>query len=123
MLIDDLRETLRGDLAAFRRLRSVDHAQLLQVSVDLKVDPVAVRRVLNALVDGTAGPEEVQAWASFMRRGYLPSSHGPIHPLAIEYVSEDVVSEVISRLDELGDLVDGEIGESELESMIAALET
>lgn len=38
----------------------------------------------------------------------------------LKYVSEDVVREVISRPDELRDLVDGEIGESELESMFAA---
>lgn len=54
-----------------------------------------------------------QQWASFIRRGYFenqPSGRGG-KPLEIDYDSayEDAIAEVVSRLDEIGDVVDGDV--------------
>ena len=54
-------------------------------------------------------PELVQGWASFVRRGHLPGVAGPIKPIEIDYdlCAEDQIAEIISRLDEIGDVIDG----------------
>lgn len=55
---------------------------------------------------------EVQRWASFMRRGYIGAGEGgPITPLDIYYQAgyEEEMVEIVGRLDEIGDVVDGEV--------------
>jgi hypothetical protein len=50
----------------------------------------------------------------------MPGESGPIWPLDIEFeaAAEDLIAEVVSRLTELGDAIDGEIGPDELAEMI-----
>lgn len=84
----------------------------------------AVRDVLTALERQAARPDLVQRWAPFMRRGYIAGAHtGPIRPLQIHYESraESAIGEVIARLDEIGDVVDGEVSDAEITAMLATL--
>lgn len=59
-----------------------------------------------------------------MRRGYFDSSGQALRPVQIEYESdsEDLIAEIISRLDELGDTVDGSIGDEELDRLLKSFE-
>lgn len=56
---------------------------------------------------------EAQRWASFVRRGFVAGdgSRLPVTPLLIDYEPEheDAIVEVIGRLDEIGDVIDGEV--------------
>lgn len=68
--------------------------------------------VLRGPYDSAFSPELTQAWASFIRRGYVAEpGGGPIRPIDIDYEQayEDDIAETVSRLDEIGDLVDGEV--------------
>jgi hypothetical protein len=59
-----------------------------------------------------------------MRRGYVESQvGGPVRPVLIEYETdfEDAIVEAISRLDEIGDVVDGCIPSAEIAQLIAPL--
>jgi hypothetical protein len=123
----DLRKTVQGDLAAFARLLEQSHdivrshrAQL----TDLTFTGSAVLHVLQMLQHGEASPEFVQRWASFMRRGYIASTgNGPIAPIDIDFEAtrEQAIADALARLDELGDVVDGEIDDGELGAMMERL--
>lgn len=59
-----------------------------------------------------------------MRWGYRgDSTRGPLKPVYVDYdsLAEEQIVEVIARLDEIGDLVDGEISQSEIEVMLDTL--
>ena len=59
-----------------------------------------------------------------MKRGYLePVSSSPIRPVDIDFeaADEESIFEVLGRLDELGDRVDGVVSSRELEKMLAAM--
>ena len=63
--------------------------------------------------------------ASFVRRGYIQvAGGGPAQPLAIEYEknSEEVIVEVIAKLDEIGDTIDGYVSNSEALELMRSLE-
>lgn len=81
-------------------------------------------RVLVALQNKDVSPELVQQWASFIRRGYFGSVVAHRRPIDIQYepAAEDRIAEVISRLDELGDLIDGEIADNDLAEMIEGID-
>ena len=116
---------LSGDVAAAELLAAFPHSELLE-SVDgweLVVTKFCVRRVVEGLLQRQVSAEDAQRWSSFIRRGYLDSGQAPIAPLRINYEpdDEDLIVEVVSRLDELGDLVDGEIDEVELRRFLDSL--
>lgn len=52
-----------------------------------------------------------------------PSETKPIFPIDIEYEveKEDLIVEIISRLDELGDIVDGKIDKIEIDNFLQQL--
>jgi hypothetical protein len=81
--------------------------------------------VLLAFQRGDAPAELVNKWAWLIRAGYVPGGSGPIRPLSIEYdpAAQDLVGDIVGRLTELGDLIDGEIGPQELADMILAVST
>jgi hypothetical protein len=121
----DLMHAVEGDLDAFSLLLHQDHATLLKSSSGpgtLIVTPDAVRRVLVALRAGQVSPALVQQWASFVRLGFTSLRNGPIKPVDIDYdpKSEDAIVEVVGRLDEIGDLIDGEVTNDEIERLLAA---
>jgi hypothetical protein len=124
----DLINTVHGDLGAFARLAEqpfsvvwgfehglADHALVLTTA--------SLRKVLTAFQRHEVSPDLVQRWASFIRWGFLPHDTEPGKPIAIAYdpLAEDQIVEVIARLDELGDPIDGEIADDELVEMISSL--
>jgi len=128
MMPDDLSATVRGDLVAFARLHEVPHQALLTAQAkapDLILMRSALHSVLGTLHQDRSTMETIQRWASFVRRGYATvPTDSPIIPLTITYnpPDEEIIVTIISRLDELGDMVDGTIDGAELALMLQATE-
>ena len=113
-----LSEAVRGDLEAFSSLLEQPHSALQEARAalpDLVLTPASLRKVLLALQEDQVSPDLVQKWASFVRWGLVANSQGPIRPIEIDYepLLEDLIAEVIARLDEIGDLIDGEVPEDD----------
>lgn len=73
---------------------------------------------------GVFPPDLVQSWAFFVRRGCIENPKGgPIQLLNIDYDEawEDAIVEAVSGLDEIGDVIDGEISSDELRDLIQLL--
>lgn len=117
-----------GDLSSLAMVRAASHQQLLDASASLPklvVSRLALARVLNAWRHGPLAAEEVQQWASFVRRGYVSGrTSEKLRPITIDYDANDeaVIAEIIGRLDEIGDRVDGRIDAREREEMLRAVE-
>jgi hypothetical protein len=115
-----------GDLEAFAKLLQKPPAIIDGLSdslSDLTVTRESVLRVLLALQRRAAYPVLIQQWASFIRRGYFGTLEGHRSPIEIQYEpsAEDQIVEILARLDELGDMVDGDITDAELAQMIQSL--
>jgi hypothetical protein len=115
-----------GDVSKVSVVRSVSHSDLVRACGDttFKLTNIAVIEVLRKLVDGTVSDSDARLWASFVRRGFAEGvSTGAIRSLKIDCTTdhEDAAAEAISRLDELGDLIDGTIDATEIRSLIAQL--
>jgi hypothetical protein len=129
----DLGDAVHGDFRAFSKLLYQPHEVLRKAQAsrtDLTLGIPDLRRVLVAFGQGLVQPEELGQWASFIRRGYIASGAGmredsrdPLVPLDITYDphAEEIVSSVIARLDEIGDIMDGEITPSEVLEMLQGL--
>jgi hypothetical protein len=120
-----LEEAVAGDATAMGEIGSAAHADVLHAGVGLRlvVTRRAVARVLTALLDRAIDPEIAQRWASFIKRGIAAGGSGAVRPLDIEWEDEDLLAEVLGRLDELGDLIDGEMSDAELRQWLGRLET
>jgi hypothetical protein len=119
---------LQGDPAAMDVLLSSEHKDLqaaaTAVGQPALVTSSAAVRVLRGLLDNSWTPAQAQAWASFVRRGYVASrSVHPLRPLAINFddAAEEEIAEVVSRLDEIGDLVDGDLTNGEIVDLLHLL--
>jgi hypothetical protein len=120
-LSDALQRALQGDTSAMTEISRADHASLRNaeeaIGQPLIVTRAATVRVLRALIDDRFPPTVAQAWASFIRWGFVGAflRRGPITPIDIDYEEawEDAIATAISRMDELGDLIDGEISRHE----------
>lgn len=127
-----LSDAVQGDLDAFSLLleqQGAPRARPVGIA-SLTLTPEAVRTVLLELRNGQFLPVLIQQWASFVRRGYIAGSMGqrirlnkPTQPIEIDYDPhyEGCIVEVISRLDEIGDLIDGSITDSEISAMLSKL--
>lgn len=121
-----LTKSVEGDLAAFsllvRQPAVVLHASRAPLD-ELVLTTRSVRNILRLLQAGKATPRQVQQWASFMRRGYIPRPGEAILPIDIEYdpAHEEEIANIVSRLDEIGDMIDGQISDEELGSMLGKL--
>lgn len=123
-----LTAVLQGDPGALAVIESLEHSDLMSVAAELH-RPAIIRR--SAVVDVLRGflveawtPAQVQAWASFVRRGYVAGRRDcPIRPLDIEYdfACEDEIAAAVSRLDEIGDLVDGDVTSGEVFDLLQLL--
>jgi hypothetical protein len=122
-----IQRSLAGDLSAFSYLLERPELVLEAArtpSPDRVLTAEGVRKVLVALQRRMADPDLVQHWASFMRRGYIGSAHrGPIQPIDIllEPAADAAITEILSRLDEIGDTIDGEVGSNEVAEMLTTL--
>lgn len=121
-----LAHVANGDAQAITVLRRLGHAMLLNTTDG--AEPLVVTReatisVLRGLLDGRLSPTQAQGWASFVRCGYLEGTTGPVQPLPIDFESawEDAIAEATSRLDEIGDLIDGEVSNGELLDLLQLL--
>lgn len=119
---------VEGDPRVLPVIKSLEHRDLVKVAAELRrlavVRRSAVVGVLRGLLVGAWTPEEVQAWASFVRRGYVAGgSDLPVRPLDIGYddACEEEIAAAVSRLDEIGDLVDGEVTRGEVLDLLQLL--
>lgn len=127
-LAKSLDRLIRGDLGSLGAIVSAEHTEVLKAAealgTPLVIPRTAAISVLRGLVDGTCSPEMAQAWASFVRRGYVTGgADGPIRPVAIDFEEafEDAISAAVSRLDEIGDLIDGEVTADEALNLLQLL--
>lgn len=116
-----------GDLSGMDTIRAVAHRTLWDAVAEtpqLIVTRSALIKVLEDWKHGHYTAEEIQRWASFIRRGYVAERVSErVHPISIDYDIDDeaLIVEVIGRLDEIGDLIDGQIKPGEQEEMLLAL--
>jgi hypothetical protein len=85
----------------------------------------ALIRVLKNWRSGRFGADDVQRWASFVRRGYVSgNTSGAAYPIDIDYdaVDEELIVQIIGRFDQIGDIIDGTVDGDEQEAMLAILE-
>jgi hypothetical protein len=125
---DLLSSALSGDSDALRPLSRTPQDELLNASrgADLMVRRESVAVVLRSLSNHSIDGDLAQAWASFVRRGYFAGkhAHGRLMPLDINYepAYEDAIAEIIARLDQIGDSVDGTVpDDAELELLLLSL--
>ena len=125
---DDLLRVLAGDAPHISTLKTYGQSEIARVagslsSEQLKVNSHVVRRVLANLLQKSISSEQAQGWASFIKRGCVSTKETPVYPISICYEpdQEDQIAEVLSRLDELGDLIDGTIDDNELRNLIDEL--
>lgn len=123
-----LQATIEGDLDQFSVVLGARHAQLVQAAEKLplfSISSTALLRVLNQWRKGRLDASDIQKWASFIRHGFVIGlEDGPIHPIEISYetATEDVIAEIIGRITEIGDVIDGTIDDLEREQMLAVLQ-
>lgn len=118
---------MTGDLSMVGAVAGAPHVNVQRAWQESKqhtLATAAVRHVLRQLLDQTADPLTVQQWASFVMRGYLERVGPPIHPVAIEYEEsyEDEIVEALHYLDQIGDLIDGEVEPDRVRELLVALE-
>ncbi|MGM1017314.1 MAG: hypothetical protein ACQEW8_07235 [Actinomycetota bacterium] len=120
---------VRGDLEVVPILNAADPALVRGRSQALEgtlvVTAASVASVLQRLDERNVEPGTVQAWASLVRWGLLAgSSDHPAAPIDFEYEGrfEDEIVEVLGRLDELGDVIDGVVSAAEIRRLLDLLE-
>jgi hypothetical protein len=120
-------QIMGGDLQAFEALllaKPPGIDELHKSGVRFIVSAPAVKKVLLALQSREVAPELIQQWASFIRHGFFGRSLLPRTSLPINYneTQEDAIADAVGRLDELGDLIDGEIRDAEITELIRSLD-
>lgn len=127
-LSEALRRALEGDANALVDISTADHLSVREaarsIGAPLIVTRVAAVSILRGLIDGRFSPAATQAWASFVRRGFVEGTGGgPIRPIDIEFEDawEDAISAAVSRLDEIGDMIDGEVTTGEALDLLQLL--
>lgn len=124
-----LDRAIGGDPGAVTLMSRFDHTALLEAQSAARQPLIVTRQatvgVLRGLLDHRFAPLAVQAWASLMRWGFIvrPEVRVPIKPIEIEFdeACEESISEILSRLDELGDVIDGEVTSGEILELLQLL--
>ena len=117
-----------GDIGCPSSVLTADHSKLQEAAEKLGplcVSRLAVSNVVRTWRSGKFSAEDVQRWASFVRRGYVGGAAvSPIRPISILYDAQDeeLIVETIGRLDEIGDLIGGHVDDEEQKQLIQALE-
>ena len=122
-----LDSVLAGGVSDVLELKRFTHNEIQDAarSVHLLVRARALETAVQSWRNGDVSDDAINQWASFIRRGYLTGvPPGPIVPLKIAYEQkcEDAMVEVIARLDELGELIDGTVSQEEKEEMLRHLD-
>lgn len=125
---DDIKRILSGDvkhmqILADQRLNDVAQVAETMSPQERTLTAEAVKRVLMALSAGKNTPEEMQAWTSFVKRGYFPTREKRFK--TIEFLRQEdregAIVEALFRMDELGDLIDGTMDDDEIRQHIEQL--
>lgn len=120
---------VEGDLDEFSTILAASHSDLLDAAAklpQLTISRTALIRVLSAWRSGRYTADDVRQWASFVQCGFVQGkTSGAIRPINIEYdlSDEELIVEIIGRLDEIGDKIDGVIDETEQKEMLRLLES
>ncbi len=118
---------LKGDVAHLPTVVAASHPELQEAAANLpqlSVSRSALTRILYEWRSGHCAAADVQKWASFVRRGYISGkTNGPLHPIDVQYDAsdEELIVEIIGRLDEIGDIIDGYIDDEEQAEMLKTL--
>ena len=116
-----------GDLDALPLIFAASQSDLLHAATNMRpltISKGSLIRVLTAWCGGDSTANGVQQWASFVRRGYVSGEKiGELQPIDIVYdkKDEDLIVEIIGRLDEIGDAIDGEVDARERQGMLRIL--
>jgi hypothetical protein len=122
-----IRRVVEGDLDGLSIVLAVSPTELLAAATSLPrltVSRSALIRILKAWRSGDCTADNVRQWASFVRRGYVSGAvSGEVRPIEIEYDVDDeqVIVEIISRLDQIVDEIVGEVDAGEREEMLKIL--
>jgi hypothetical protein len=117
-----------GDTDALPSLARLSQEELIRSAsgTELVVHAEAVAKVLLSLSAQSIDAQTAQRWASFVRRGFFEgrSSDEGIKPIPIDYDEAygDAIADAVSRLDEIGDVIDGDVpDETETEFLLHSL--
>lgn len=122
-----LAAVVAGDMHSLPQVLDADHIELQRAALEvhsLTVSRLALTKVLRDWGSGAQSADDVQKWASFVRRGYVAGGGDlPIHPIEIKYDAHDegMIAEIIARFDEIGDWLDGQIEANERAAMLRIL--
>lgn len=99
-LAEALERALQGDAKAIAYVSPADHPSLQEaerpIGAPLVVKKAAAVRILRGLIEGRFSPSAAQAWASFMRRGFVEgAADGPIQPIDIQFEDACAFRQVI----------------------------
>ena len=98
---------VEGDLSFLGVVLAGGHRALLEAAANLPqlvVSRSGLVKLLENLRNGVSSPEDIQRWATFVRRGYVAGgASGELRPVRIEYDAKDeaLIAEIIGRLDEM----------------------
>jgi hypothetical protein len=128
-LADALAAVVAGDLRQLWQVTSATHDDLRGAAATLPsllVDRGSVLRAVRAWRTGQCSDAELNTWAWLVRGGAIPYRSGTQSFRAIEInyevEHEDLITDVVGRLSELGDLVDGRMDDTEVERILADLD-
>lgn len=115
-----------GDLNAFIPIKTASNFDLNCAAENLSpliLSKEALVRVLTEWQGRERTANDVQQWASFVRHGYVAMESGGVRPLDIIFDenNEDLIVEIMARLYDIGDLVDGEVDARGLQQMLVDL--
>jgi hypothetical protein len=125
-----LASLVAGDVAFLDPLRSVPDEVLAEVAgslPELVVTRAATARVLSAFLDRRLSARDLEAWAGFVRWGYF-SQWRPITTevspprvaIDIDFRDDPLVTDIVARLDEIGD--DGPPDDEETRAWLQEIE-
>ncbi len=128
LLTNDLLNFIKGDISKVSIFANTNHYELIKLFNKLPTIILTRKNIITVLENfrnENVSEEDVQKWASFIRRGYFSSNDKtPTKPIDIDYENEheEIIIEAIARLDEIGDLIDGHISEKEIDEFIQLLD-
>lgn len=119
-----LNDALLGATSAVNDLEGEDWADLRTAAAQpaLILTAHAVAAVFSNYIEGQASRIDVQRWAALMRWGYVAGRSNQALDITFEPSHEDAIVEALARLDELGDVIDGEISAAEADELLRGLE-
>lgn len=125
-----VQRAISGDVAALATVSEARRQQVFEEAGDAKlvVGRESVGHVLRSLGHGEIDGEQARRWALFVWGGFVPvpgsDDREPAKSLPIEWDPEyeEAIAEIISRLEQIGDIIDGDIPtEAEINEYLVSL--